>query len=463
MIDEQGASSIQEWSYPSRVQCMSCHNANAAYVLGVNTYQLNGNLLYPSSGVVANQLETWNHLGIFSTQLSDAEIQDMSRAVSLENPEASLQDKVVSYLAANCAYCHRPDGVEGAFDARFDTPLAYKNLINAGGKSHNNPSGGVIVKPGFHEKSQLWIRDNSVDKDKMPPLAKSIVDEKWISVLTEWIDGLDETCVGVYLSDLDWDGDAINGFGPIELDQSNGEFYEEDGGILSINGREFERGIGVHAYSEITYFLNQEFVQFSSFIGVDDESCDRASLQFLITLDDEIVFRSEMMGVEDDPRFVSIDLEGGSIMKLIVTSPQDGIECDHANWADAKLLKSRDSDGDGVCDNNDICEGADDNVDENFDGIPDGCEELANGGEIEIKIGPNPFSNQFTLMLQTPEYLISRAQLTIADLNGRVLYRDDNVLFETNYTIGESLPSGTFIIQVKAGSFRTVKKVIKLP
>lgn len=463
IIDEMGINTTQEWTYPSRVQCISCHNANSSFVLGVNTYQLNGNITYPQTGVSANQLETWNHLGMFSQAMSDEEINKKSRAVALDDDSASLQDKVVSYLAANCAYCHRPDGVEGAFDARFDTPMAFKNLINAGGKSHNNPAGGVIVKPGFHDQSQLWIRDNSIDKDKMPPIAKSIVDKEWIDVLTQWIDGLDETCVGTLLSDLDWAADPINGYGPVEINQSNGENLPEDGNIMSINGREFEKGLGVHAYSELIYVLDEEYVQFNSYIGVDDESCDRASLQFVVMVDNDVVYRSETMTTGQDARFVSVDLEGAMQMKLIVTSPHSLEECDHANWADAKLLKSRDSDGDGVCDNNDMCEGADDNIDTNFDGIPDGCENIEKGGEIEMKIGPNPFSDAFVIRLKQPENFISKAVLVLTDLNGRIMYRDNHVNFETDYKLGENLPSGAFILRVKTGSFSNTAKLVKLP
>lgn len=55
----------QVWSYPSRENCVTCHNARTAGQLGPKTRQMNCDLRYPG-GVAENQLRHWNRLGLFS-------------------------------------------------------------------------------------------------------------------------------------------------------------------------------------------------------------------------------------------------------------------------------------------------------------------------------------------------------------------------------------------------------------
>ncbi|MEM6349032.1 MAG: RICIN domain-containing protein, partial [Bacteroidota bacterium] len=187
------------WEFPSRADCMTCHNDNAGGTLGLNTHQMNGEMIYPSTGILANQLETWNHLGIFSNSIQVSDIPTMPKAVAIDDPTASLELKVRSYLDANCAHCHQPNGVNADFDARFATELESQNLINGNLLRNYEISRAALIKPRDPSRSIMLMRDASLGSDAMPPLARSVIDEDYITVLEDWIGSLDPACEPVPL------------------------------------------------------------------------------------------------------------------------------------------------------------------------------------------------------------------------------------------------------------------------
>ena len=186
-----GSSYQQTWTFPSRQQCMSCHTSTAGHVLGLKTHQLNGDLFYPGTGITANQLESWDHLDIFDQPLPA--VDQLRKARPLNDLTASAEDRVMAYLDANCSSCHRPNGVQGAFDARYSTPLDQKGLVNEPTIGMNSPMGQLVVTPGDTLGSELWVRDSRPNgvTGSMPPLGKAQVHDAYMDVLTEWIMTLD--------------------------------------------------------------------------------------------------------------------------------------------------------------------------------------------------------------------------------------------------------------------------------
>ena len=185
-----GGTRQQTWEYPSRGDCRICHNGNADYILGVKTQQLNGNFSYPLTGRTANQLETFGALGWFSNDYRADLVPWMLQSHHLAQATASLADRARSYLDSNCSQCHQPGGVRAYFDARYTTPLDEQGLVNGELEtSYGDPSNRVIV-PGDPNHSILLLRLGSVAEIKMPPLAKHVVDQAAVGLLTEWINSL---------------------------------------------------------------------------------------------------------------------------------------------------------------------------------------------------------------------------------------------------------------------------------
>ncbi len=175
VITATGETVIHTWTYPSRAECLFCHNPPAKYVLGPKTHQLNGTFTYPSTGRTDNQLRTFNHLGMLNPSIDEAEIPTFLHSVYVGDTTQPIQHRMRSWIDSNCSQCHRPDGYGPGYDARFYTPLADQNLINSYVQFRDVPG------------SLLYQRDNALDATKMPPLAKNLVHEEAMAVLRQWI------------------------------------------------------------------------------------------------------------------------------------------------------------------------------------------------------------------------------------------------------------------------------------
>ena len=157
----------------------------------MKTRQFNGALTYPETGVTDNQLRVWNRVGLFHPDLDEAEIPGLPRLVPVGQADASLEHWVRSYLDANCAHCHRPNGVRAQFDARFDTELAAQGLIDGDVGNPLGIAGARVVAARDPGRSILHRRMESRDPSlQMPPLARNTPDAEALAVLRSWIEVL---------------------------------------------------------------------------------------------------------------------------------------------------------------------------------------------------------------------------------------------------------------------------------
>jgi regulation of enolase protein 1 (concanavalin A-like superfamily) len=141
-----------------------------------------------------------------------------------------------------------------------------------------------------------------------------------------------------YLSDLTWIGTPVNGWGPVERDQSVGGANENDGTAITLNGVVYAKGLGAHANSEIIFNLNGQYGAFLSDVGVDDRQTTNGSVSFQVFADGVKIFDSGLMLANSPTQSINVSVAGVQQLKLIVTDGGDGTSFDHADWAGARLV-----------------------------------------------------------------------------------------------------------------------------
>lgn len=142
----------------------------------------------------------------------------------------------------------------------------------------------------------------------------------------------------VYLSDLEW-VEATNGWGPVERDTSVGEQDAGDGEEITIGGKTYKKGLGVHAPSAVSYYLGGNCSTFGADVGVDDEVGDNGSVTFEVWADGELVYESDVLTGSDGSESVVADISGADELELVVTDGGDSKNYDHADWA-AAIVKT---------------------------------------------------------------------------------------------------------------------------
>ncbi len=244
----------QVWTYPGRQDCLLCHTGATGGGLGLRTHQLNRDLAYPGSGVVDNQLRTWNHLGLFGNDLQESEIGELPAAASLTDEHASLELRARSYLDSNCAHCHRADaGTRAIFDARFETPLYATDLLFGSVADELDIPGAQVIQPRETHRSVALVRASALGPIAMPPLAKSLVDEPGVDVLADWIRNLSPS-EHVRLGNDVGHSDAVDGWESNMLVNESDLYTNTTGSTVTVRLEAF-RFFAQHTSAPVTPFV----------------------------------------------------------------------------------------------------------------------------------------------------------------------------------------------------------------
>lgn len=132
----------------------------------------------------------------------------------------------------------------------------------------------------------------------------------------------------VWLSSLDL-GKTMQGWGQAQKDTS------VDGNPIRIAGETFERGVGTHADSLLYVKLAGGSRRFTAMVGVDDEAGPAGSVEFRVLADGNETYKSGLLKSGQAARPVDLNVTGVNILVLIVSAGPDGMNYDHADWANA--------------------------------------------------------------------------------------------------------------------------------
>jgi uncharacterized repeat protein (TIGR03806 family) len=186
-----------DWTYPGRRDCTECHTRSAGWTLGPETDQMNRVPAAADLGT-ENQIDRLAAAGLFDKApdkpYKAALVTPYKGQVGGPPSSATVTERARSYLHANCAFCHRPDGEFSSVDLRYGTPLEHAGLCNVmPAKGTQGVQNATNLTPGHPELSTLWLRMQTLGKGRMPPLASAVVDQDALDLVSDWITGI-EAC-----------------------------------------------------------------------------------------------------------------------------------------------------------------------------------------------------------------------------------------------------------------------------
>ena len=137
--------------------------------------------------------------------------------------------------------------------------------------------------------------------------------------------------------------DVVGPTAPVLVIQANNDPVQKNaraGRPLRIGGTTYSRGLFCHAVSKIAVRLDGPAKTFSAAIGVDSNEQTgggQGSVVFSVNVAGKSAFRSGILheGMPATP--VDVELGGASEFALEVGDAGDGIGCDQAAWADARV------------------------------------------------------------------------------------------------------------------------------
>lgn len=216
--------------------------------------------------------------------------------------------------------------------------LAGVRLADAGRKQTDSIKPGVMVR--------AWSRDGSVLLGTLMAVKLGTWSLRpiWDPERTLQLDGDELVQIQILFGRVQY----LSQIEPVKVEEatllSPPQHYRKDascqGDRLSIAGRTYPWGLGVHANATLTYKIQKRFNLFKAAIGIATGMNGRGSVVFQVLGDGKELYKSPLIkGSEKAPHEISVPVEGVEELTLKVTDGEDLDLGDVANWAAARLTR----------------------------------------------------------------------------------------------------------------------------
>jgi hypothetical protein len=113
---------------------------------------------------------------------------------------------------------------------------------------------------------------------------------------------------------------------------------------LRLGGSTYDKGLGMHSESRLTYTLDGGYRRFEAVVGLDEQTGrgGRVRIQVLVDGRPQALGWDKELTLADGPRAVRVDLTGARELTLVVAFRNGGRgpdAQDHVNWGDARLIR----------------------------------------------------------------------------------------------------------------------------
>jgi putative heme-binding domain-containing protein len=188
-----GGKSEKVWRFPSRAQCVTCHNSFAEFALAFTVPQLNRACDARLGPASENQVHLLREVSVLPPpQRVRGDPTPPPPAPPLADPRDASADagaRARSYLHVNCSHCHRFGGGGSALiDLRYEIPLSE---TKAAGVRPNLGDFGIpgaqIIAPGDPARSVMLYRMAKLGRGRMPHIGSYEVDRDALLMMEHWI------------------------------------------------------------------------------------------------------------------------------------------------------------------------------------------------------------------------------------------------------------------------------------